>query len=786
MRKLITLFSLSLLIWSCQKQQVDFTDKGEIIGLGSPIMLQSDTTEVFLGDYFMNPEEVISIAGPNELNFYHDKANQRLVLWSISGSLPPLSALELKTTAGGIYHIILQASDKLKAEFRLKDQNFKQVQVKGEMNAWNPLTGEMSLGTDGYWSIELESDPGVYQYIFVADGREMLDPENPDVVDNNIGGFNSLLRLGGPTPSRRFLLTKDYNQNRIRLETDAEDLQLFCLWENQLIPANVEDGFISIPLHPGMSQKDRSHVRVFAYSGNTTILPLQIPLHQGKVLDQPEQLSRRDKERTIMYFLMVDRFVNGQTENDEPVNHPEIHPKANHFGGDIAGVIEKIKDGYFEQMGMNTIWLSPIVQNAQGAWGAYPKPFTRFSGYHGYWPVSFNSVDYRFGTAEELKELVAEAHKRDMNVLLDFVANHVHEDHPYYRANPQVATNLYLPDGSLNTERWDDHRLTTWFDVFMPTLDLERMEVTEMLSDSAVFWLKEFQIDGFRHDATKHIPQVFWRTLTRKIKEQVVIAESRPVLQIGETYGSPELISSYISSGMLDSQFDFNLYDDIVATFARPETPMSRLRESLEKSFRYYGQHNLMGNMTGNQDRARFMAYADGSLRFDEDAKYVGWTREISVQDTSAYSKLQSLNAFQMSIPGIPVVYYGDEYGMTGAGDPDNRRMMQFEGLNTHENKTRDITAKLTKWRTEHLPLMLGQTLFLSESDEILVFARIYFEQMVVVAFNKSAKEQQIEIEIPGRNFNQRSSFSGRGSNWDGNRLQLSLPAGAFELISNK
>ena len=141
-----------------------------------------------------------------------------------------------------------------------------------------------------------------------------------------------------------------------------------------------------------------------------------------------------------------------------------------------------------------------MVKNPESPYGYWPDPPSKFSGYHGYWPVSFTIIDDRYGTAEDLHELVEVAHNNNMNVLLDFVANHVHQDHPVYRAHPDWATELYLPDGSLNTERWDEYRLTTWFDIFLPTLDLSRPEVYEMLSDSAVFWIREYKLDGFRHD----------------------------------------------------------------------------------------------------------------------------------------------------------------------------------------------------------------------------------------------------------------------------------------------
>lgn len=182
-----------------------------------------------------------------------------------------------------------------------------------------------------------------------------------------------------------------------------------------------------------------------------------------------------------------------------------------------------------------------------------------------------------------------------------------------------------MPDGSLNLEKWDSHRLTTWFDTFLPTIDFSNHEVVEQMTDSALYWLKNFNIDGFRHDATKHIQEDFWRTLTLKIKRQI----NRPIYQIGETYGNPELIRSYINSGMLDGQFNFNLYDAAVTVLTTDSTSTKPLADALQESLIYYGYHNLMGNITGNQARVRFISYASNDVSFDEDGKQAGWDRKL-------------------------------------------------------------------------------------------------------------------------------------------------------------
>ncbi|MCX8491585.1 MAG: alpha-amylase family glycosyl hydrolase [Cyclobacteriaceae bacterium] len=106
-----------------------------------------------------------------------------------------------------------------------------------------------------------------------------------------------------------------------------------------------------------------------------------------------------------------------------------------------------------------------------------------------------------FGSKAELEELLNEAHSQNMNVILDYVAHHVSQEHPLVKLKPQWFTPLYLPDGTINTERWDDQRLTTWFDVFMPTLDLRKRKVVDPMTDTALFWLEKYELDGFRHDA---------------------------------------------------------------------------------------------------------------------------------------------------------------------------------------------------------------------------------------------------------------------------------------------
>ncbi|HDQ16116.1 MAG TPA: alpha-amlyase [Bacteroidetes bacterium] len=657
----------------------------------------------------------------------------------------------------------------------------------GEMNAWNPNSSQLEF--DGkFWKTSFYLEPGIYQYLLVLDGKQQLDPSLKDSISNNIGGFNSFLTVGEIEKSKiPYLFTKTFKNNKITIGTENSPEKVIVFYQNYELDqrfVSVKENEIEIKIPSNADNFERSYIRVWSYNEYGVSNDIKIPLQKGKVVENTNQLKRSDYETAIMYNVFVDRFYDGDESNNRKVGG-NVLPPADYHGGDIAGVIEKINEGYFDKLGINTIWLSPIVKNVEGEYGLWKNPRTAFSAYHGYWPISFTEIDDRMGTRENFKEMVDLAHSKQMNVLVDYVAHHVHEQHPVYLENKNWATDLILPDGSLNTERWDDHRLTTWFDIFLPTLDNSIPEVYEMISDSAVYWITEYGIDGFRHDAAKHVPLIFWSVLTKKIKEQVLTKEDRVIYQIGETYGTPELIGSYVNSGMLDAQFDFNLYDAISTALAI-DNSFSTVENTLNQSLKTYGWHNLMGNITGNQDRGRFISYATGTLKFDEDAKLAGWTREITVGSPVGYDKMAMLMAFINTIPGIPVIYYGDEIGMPGGNDPDNRRMMRFDMLSDNEVHLWNTTAALNKLRRSSMALTFGNFKFLKVEDDIMVYQRTYFNEIAVVFFNKNTDNQTITVEIENR-FNA-SKLIPKFSNEvkvSGNTITVELKPYSFEILMN-
>ena len=558
------------------------------------------------------------------------------------------------------------------------------------------------------------------------------------------------------------LTTKSFSDSTITIGVlnQYEHLQFRIFWQDarakEYINYEQYGTEATITIEPAWREsKGRSFVRVYAYADGKHLNDLLIPMQDGKVINDVAQLTRFDDHAQILYSLMIDRFYNGNKNNDWKMNSPEVLDIVDYQGGDIKGIQKKIEDGFFEDLGITTIWISPITQNPWDAWGLNKfangnkydstKAYTKFSGYHGYWPIYTTEVEQRFTTEQELHAMLDTAHAHGLNVILDYVANHMHINSPTLQAHPDWHTDSILPDGRRNFELWDEARLTTWFDVHIPTLDLERPEVCSPMTDSALVWLEKFAFDGFRHDACKHIPLNYWRQLTQKMKLRF---PNRHIWMIGETYGNPELIGSYVKSGMLNAQFDFNIYHTAIDVLGKPNQSLTTMNKTILESLAAYGSHHTMGNISGNHDKCRFISLAGGAVRWDENDKAAGWERHIGVtadgdkeKEAHAYRMAMLLEMINFTIPGVPCVYQGDEYGEAGANDPDNRHMMKFDGLNNEQQDFLTKVKQLAKLRRNNMALIYGEYIPVEVNDTTLHFQRIYMGETadVVISLNQES-----------------------------------------------
>lgn len=789
MKKLHLLLCVSILLISCQ-QKLNLPAAGENnINLNSLLTLEVGDNPIFLQDFILNVADIDSVTASTGLLKITTAKDKKTAILSVDKDMEQMVDIQI-WSKGVPFSVPCRKTDKMDFTFSFNPQGkvYKKVQIAGQMNDWTPSRmPNLMLNDKGLYQITMNLSPGSYLYQMVLDGNQNHDANNPNKVDNGFGKFNSILQIEGKNDSFPKLTTDVFDAEKLTLSVENEVATVFAYWQNYRLPVKfvkINDSKIIINIPTEANELERSFIRVWACNKYGVSNDILVPLHYGKVLTKSSQIKRTDKQAQIMYFMLVDRFLNGDKTNDKPLNRPDVNPKVDFWGGDLAGLNQKINDGYFEKLGVNTLWISPLNQNPLEPYGYSEIAKTKFSGYHGYWPISSTQVDTRFGSNNEFKNLVTDGHKKNLNILLDYVAHHVHINHPFYKQHPEWTTPLYLPDGSMNTERWDEYRLTTWFDTFMPTLDFSNPKVVDMMTDSALFWIKEFKLDGFRHDACKHINEEFWRMLSLKMKREL---NGKLPYQVGETYGSSRLIASYLTTGMLDGQFDFNVYDIANTTFAGSGGgDFTRVKDVLSSSFSIFGTHNLMGYISGNHDKPRFMAQASGDLIPGEDTKAAGWKRIIGITDSTAYDKLLLFHAFNLTIPGIPVIYYGDEIGMTGANDPDCRKMMRFKGWNNRETKLWKNISTLTHLRTNNPVLVFGDFINIETNAQKWVYARKYFDREAIVFINNSAKSSTFEVDLPKtlKAENLKATFGNKFSNLN-QKIGLSLPAFCVEVLIN-
>jgi glycosidase len=341
------------------------------------------------------------------------------------------------------------------------------------------------------------------------------------------------------------------------------------------------------------------------------------------------------------------------------------------------------------------------------------------------------------------------AHDQGIKVILDFVSNHVHKEHPYFKEHRNWFGSMYLLNGEVNIRNWSEEtRLTTWFDTFIPSYDfLGSQEAIDQVVDDAIWWLETFDFDGFRQDAVKHVPHRFWKRLTARMKEQF---PDKDFYQIGESFGSDDLIKSYVNPAELSSQFNFSIYFNARGSFSADKADFSHIMKVIKENIEFYSPVHLMGNITSSHDQVRFMAFADGQVSFNENGTERAFNNPPgSVQNSPSYLKMANFTAFNMVLPGVPIIYYGDEIGLMGAGDPDNRRVMRFDpDLSEDETKLKNTVSTLTKLRRLYPSFAIGDFVPLLVEGPVMIFVKTYFDETILVAFNHCNDTNKITLDV--------------------------------------
>nr|WP_222108883.1 pullulanase-type alpha-1,6-glucosidase [Streptomyces cupreus] len=439
------------------------------------------------------------------------------------------------------------------------------------------------------------------------------------------------------------------------------------------------------------------------------------PPSDAKLAAEP---ARHDSTREQFYFVLPDRFANGDTSNDEGgltgsrlATGYDPTDKGFYQGGDLKGLTKKLD--YIKGLGTTSIWMAPIFKNqpVQGT-GANAS-----AGYHGYWITDFTQVDPHFGTNKDLQTLIAKAHDKGMKVYFDVITNHTadvvdYEEKsygylskgafPYLTKDGEPFDDADYADGSADFPEVDtdsfprtpkatkNNKVPSWLND--PTMyhnrgdstfagesstngdfsgldDLwtERPEVVGGMEKIYQRWVRDFDIDGFRIDTVKHVNMEFWTQWATALDAYAAKQGRDDFFMFGEVYSADtNITSSYVTEGRLDATLDFP-FQEAARQYASQGGSAQRLASVFADDYKYTtGKANAYEQVTflGNHDMGRIGYFLNQD---DKDAT-----------DAELLQKAKLANELMFLSRGNPVVYYGDEQGFTGSGGDKDARQTLF------------------------------------------------------------------------------------------------------------
>ncbi|MCO4761627.1 MAG: hypothetical protein KC502_09000 [Myxococcales bacterium] len=633
----------------------------------------------------------------------------------------------------------------------------KQVLLSGSFNGWATTAAKASIllddDGDGVWTTTLVLQPGQWQYKFIVDGTWLPDPTNPNKVDDGFGNKNSVLTVA-PCPKA---LKLDSQQN-----TGAG---IEATFSTPLGPIDPKKVTVTLD-HQAVSAAAVSwsggklHIKITGLATGIHDVRVAVDTADGEqmwLLKVYNGVSTDWRDATL-YFVMTDRFNNGDKTNDNIL--PNVDPRTNFSGGDFAGISAKIDSGYFTKLGASALWLSwPVKQPAYAEQGTFPdgtgcglgpgkvkySPM-KYSGYHGYWPADSDKTEPRFGSLAELQQLVDKAHAKGIRILLDYTANHVHTSNPWFAKYKDKGW-FHTPAEVCQDVGWDNKPVTCWFTSYLADMNYGNPQVIEASLKSAMWWAKQSGADGFRLDAVKHIEMDFIKALRKRAKEEMELTGIDFYI-VGETFtGDAQAIQAFVGADKIHAQFDFPANMQLLQGFAKASKGLGQMDDVI-RGIRsvYTDQGALMSTFIGNHDMARFISHASGDLPCGPwdmiSNQAAGWKNPPKVPSTQLpYDRLKLGFTYLFTTPGVPLIYYGDEFGLPGAGDPDNRRMMRFgSDLSAKEQATLTYLSELGKLRAAHPALRKGKwSKALWKEADFLSWARTATGDQVVVLINRGS-----------------------------------------------
>ena len=612
------------------------------------------------------------------------------------------------------------------------DSTLKDMTVAVDVNGTEyPMT--YNDATKRFEYVKSGLTDGKTYYRYKANGAYVVDAFNSNSEKHNNADYSyfEYYKLNATVTAEVMNKSFNYNENNVvkfKVKQDSSDAKTLEV-ASASIDVSSLGGSNAMPIEPELQA-----VTISATTDTTLgikTLPITVTDQYGnkfsttvdvEITDRVKENKKDfDWDEAVVYFMMTDRFFDGNKSNNTASGADTYgkNPGLYH-GGDFAGVTAKLD--YLQDLGVNTIWITPIVENIKGVdvtdEGSKDVPYN--AAYHGYWASDFTKLNPTLGTTEEFETMISEAHKRGMRIMVDIVVNHAG-----YGTESTFAD--MLRDKSVS-----EGDIKSW-QSGLPDFATENADVRAKLVEWQTSWMKDYGVDYFRVDTVKHVDSTTWAALKNSTTEV-----NPSFKMIGEYFGAGYASNgSSLGTGQMDADLDFDFNDQatsfVSGNISSVEKFLSARNSALNNTY-------MTGQFLSSHDEDGFKAALMKGKGYTED------------QATSAALVAATL---QLTAKGIPVIYYGEEVGLSGLNNypyQTNRYDMDFS-LATEDNVTYQHYKTMLSIRNAYTDVFARgsrTSILSSDEDGYDVIARSYGDTTLYVGMNinDTAKEVKVPVSL--------------------------------------
>lgn len=634
-------------------------------------------------------------------------------------------------------------NDTLAAENNLASLDGKvSVVVNGQTC---PMTYDAANDRFGYDLTGVST--GDYYYYYVVDGTGELDAFNSEKADYS-GKECSVCHFKKANVSVTASLSQyamDYNDNNVlsvkltakdgegletsEIATITADLSELGLGKEFAIEPELMEGTISC-LNTVAAGVKNIPVTVKDIYGNVYTTATNVTVTERK-----KSAGDFDWDEAVIYFAVTDRFFDGDASNNDAygVGDYNVGEKggSSYHGGDFAGLNQKLD--YLKDLGVNTIWITPIVENITEDQHDNETDTATY-GYHGYWASDFTKLNKHLGKEQQFKALLDAAHSKGMKIMVDVVLNHAgygREDYFNSILTDADGNSISMIRDSNNTISGDD-KYDSLSD--LPDFVTENKAVTDQLVTWQTEWMSKYSIDYYRVDTVKHVETTTWAAFKNSLTKV-----NPDFKMIGEYSGAGYANNAgELGTGTMDALLDFD-FNDFAQNFVTGN--ISSVENSLQKRNNAINNTSVMGSFLSSHD---------------EDTLQYKLVNESKISEEEAYNLMKVAATLQITAKGQPVLYYGEEIGQGGANNwplQTNRRDFDWTELEKQKADSNSIynhyktMLAIRNAYTDVFARGNRSTVAVSDADGYEVISRSYGNNTLYVGMN--VKEAEKEVVIP-------------------------------------